>query len=451
MNFHTISPLDNRYWSQVSTLSTYFSEFALIKYKVRLEIDYFIMVAKINDENTKNYLYQLGHQFSDVDASDIKSIENITKHDIKAIEYWLRKKLENCNVNIELIHFGLTSEDVTNVSYRLAVKDYIELTWANTIKQLLILMKSLVFNTKYSGMIGRTHGQSATPTTLGKEIAVYLNRMLEPIRTIKMFRLKAKMNGAVGNWAAMYLLNNVNWYQEIKNLLNSYGLDIEYTTTQIMPYDNLNLLFNAFVNLNNVLIDFSQNMWRYISDDYLKLKAIEGEVGSSTIPHKVNPINFENAEGNLGLSNAIFNHMIDKLSKSRLQRDLSDSTVMRNVGVVFAHHHLSLQNIISCLPKLIPNNVKMKDDVANHPEIHSEMIQIMLKINGYKDGYEKVKDFFRGKGKKIDEIRSFISNLTISNETKLLILSNIESCYCGTTEGIIDSVLTSTDCIINTL
>ncbi len=428
--FTAISPIDGRYREKVKELAAYFSEYGLIKYRIRSEVEYFIALCDIplphlEGFNKENYvlLRSLYHNFNVTDAQRVKDIESATNHDIKAVEYYLKEKFHEFNLGewAEFIHFGLTSQDVNNTATPLSVKDYLEQLFFPLLEKLTSGLKSIAEEWKEIPMLARTHGQPATPTRLGKEILVYVQRMEVQIEQLKSIPLAAKFGGASGNLNAHYIaFPEINWDDFADNFVNSIlGLHRSKPTTQIEHYDQFAALFDAVRRINTILIDFCRDIWLYISFDYFKQKIGENEVGSSTMPHKVNPIDFENAEGNLGFSSSILGHLSEKLPVSRLQRDLSDSTVLRNIGVPFAHSQIAVMSILKGLGKLIVNRDKINYDLDNNWAVVTEAIQTILRREGYPRPYEALKELTR-KNEKItpESIRDFIDNLNVPESVK---------------------------------
>lgn len=455
MDIKAISPIEGRYFSKTKGLENYFSEYALINSRIKVEIEYFIFLTdylykhkKIKKNLSKNdiNLIRRIYKTPDENARIVKEIETKgfqeikpTNHDVKAIEYYIKKKLDNkINTNLELIHFGLTSEDVNNISYSLMINNFIKNCYLKKIDE--ILLQLYVFLTKYSKIPfpARTHGQIASPTTFGKEIRVFYERIKKKAECIKNHKISVKLNGAVGNYNAVYAAYpDINWidfskkFVEFINRNLKTSFEINLYTTQIEPHDSWVELFSHVKHLNTILIGFCQDIWRYISDDLIILKKLDWEVGSSTMPHKVNPIDFENAEGNFQLANSLFSIFIDKFPISRLQRDLSDSTVERNIGVAFAHTIIAFLSLLRGLSKIDLNIHKSKELAISHPEVYSEAIQTILRKHGIKNAYEMLKDFSRGKLLTNIDITKFIKNLNIDKKIKHELLSVVKKPYIG--------------------
>ena len=429
-SLNAISPIDGRYSSKTSELNKFFSEKALMKYRLVVEIEYFISLCEFDIPELKNFdqskfelLRKIYLDFSDDDASIIKKIENTTNHDVKAIEYFLKDKFEDLNLSkfAEFIHFGLTSQDINNTAIPLSLKEMLEQVYYNSIELILSTLEQISNEWKDIPMIARTHGQPASPTKLGKEIKVFIIRINEQLKLLRDIPIAAKFGGASGNYNAHHVAyKNHNWLQFSKNLIEKkLGLKHSYPTTQIEHYDHLAAIFDNLKRINTILIDFNRDIWLYISMDYFKQKIKKGEIGSSAMPHKVNPIDFENSEGNLGYANSIFQHLSEKLPVSRLQRDLTDSTVLRNIGVPISHTLIAFKSTIKGINKLIVNESKIKEDLNDNWAVVAEAIQTVLRRINYPKPYEALKELTR-KNTKIDKnsIKKFIDSLDISVEIK---------------------------------
>ena len=430
-SLNAISPIDGRYSSKTSELNKFFSEKALMKYRLVVEIEYFISLCEFDIPELKNFdqskfelLRKIYLDFSNDDASIIKKIENTTNHDVKAIEYFLKDKFEDLNLSkfVEFIHFGLTSQDINNTAIPLSLKEMFEQVYYNSIELILSSLEQISNEWKDIPMIARTHGQPASPTKLGKEIKVFIIRINEQLKLLRDIPIAAKFGGASGNFNAHHVAyKNHNWLQFSKNLIeNKLGLKHSYPTTQIEHYDHLAAIFDNLKRINTILIDFNRDIWLYISMDYFKQKIKKGEIGSSAMPHKVNPIDFENSEGNLGYANSIFQHLSEKLPVSRLQRDLTDSTVLRNIGVPISHTLIAFKSTIKGINKLIVNESKIKEELNNNWAVVAEAIQTILRRINYPKPYEALKELTRT-NTKIDKnsIKKFIDSLDISEEIKL--------------------------------
>jgi adenylosuccinate lyase len=425
-----ISPLDGRYRQKVNELDLYFSEFGLIKYRLMVEIEYFIALCDIplpqlSDFKKENYkaLRTIYEDFEIVDAEKIKEREKITNHDVKAIEYFLKEIFFHSGWGkwSEFIHFGLTSQDINNTAIPLSMKDALINVYFPLIFELREALAAFADEWKEIPMLARTHGQPASPTRLGKEISVFIARIDEQSKYFGQIPYSAKFGGATGNMNAHKVAYpDIDWISFVDNFVNEeLGLQRSSPTTQIEHYDNLAALFDNMRRINVILIDLVRDLWTYISMDYFRQKIKKGEIGSSAMPHKVNPIDFENGEGNLGFANAIFGHLSEKLPVSRLQRDLSDSTVLRNIGVPIGHSVLAFNSILKGLSKLIVNSDKIKSDLENNWAVVAEAIQTILRREGYPKPYEVLLDLTRTNQKVTREsILSFIENLDVSEVVK---------------------------------
>ena len=425
-----ISPIDGRYRSKIRELDNYFSEFALFRYRLNIEIEYFIALCEIplpqlKGFSKKNYdkLRNIVTEFKLKDGLRIKEIEKITNHDIKAVEYFLKEEFEKLDLDqfCEFIHFGLTSQDINNTAVPLSLKDAMDNAYMPLLNKVLGKLKELSEEWKNKPMLARTHGQPASPTRLGKEIKVFAERLEAQIEQIREIPYSAKFGGATGNFNAHYVAYpEINWPDFGNHLVNDIlGLKRSQTTTQIEHYDNLAALFDGMKRINTILIDLDRDIWTYISMEYFKQKVKQGEVGSSTMPHKVNPIDFENSEGNLGIANAIFEHLSAKLPVSRLQRDLTDSTVLRNIGIPIAHSVLAFHSLMQGLNKILLNEDKINTELNKSWNVVSEAIQTILRREGYPKPFEALKELTR-KNKEIDQdtIHQFIDSLNIKDSVK---------------------------------
>ncbi len=432
---NAISPIDGRYQSKTDSLSPYFSEFGLIKYRVIIEIEYLIALSESKttpldfNADQQSALRSVVKDFSEVDALRIKEIEKITNHDVKAVEYFIKEQLaEVLKPNeIEYIHFGLTSQDINNSAVPLSMKDAKEEIIIPMLRKLIGQIEMMASNWKDIPMLAKTHGQPASPTKLGKEFLVFSERLHKQVNKLEKQQLEAKFGGATGNLNAHYIAYpDVDWVTFANNYIESLGMIRQQTTTQIEQYDELASLFNTIARICTILIDYARDIWIYVSMDYFKQKLKEGEIGSSAMPHKVNPIDFENAEGNLGIAIAILNHLADKLPVSRLQRDLTDSTVLRNIGVPFGHLLIAVNSILKGNDKLLLNESAIHADLEKNWIVVAEAIQSVLRTAGFEKPYELLKDLTRtnkviGKA----EIHEFIRNLDVSDVIKdrLLLIS----------------------------
>lgn len=446
-----LSPLDGRYQNQTKELSVYFSEAALIRYRLLVEIEYLIALSlqpAIEEITTftqiqQNQLRQLYQKFSLQDAQEIKDIEKTTNHDVKSVEYFLKQKIATTDLKkyAEFIHFALTSEDVNNLAYSLMLKNGLAKVILPALEQILAKLKELSQVNKNTPLLSLTHGQPATPTTIGKELAVFYSRLSQSINQLKNIELTGKLNGATGNYAAAYLAYPaIDWLNFSQKFISSLGLKPNLLTTQIEPHDSAAAVYDNLARINNILRDLNQDMWLYISRHIFKLKLKAGEVGSSTMPHKINPINFENSEGNLGLANANLRFLADKLTVSRLQRDLSDSTVIRNQGTALGYSLLAYKNILNGLAKIKVNESASQAELDRHWEVIAEAIQTILRKIGYNQPYEKLKELTRGE--KIDQptIQNFIANLDISDTAKNKLLNLSPATYIGLSDKLVDLI-----------
>jgi len=438
-----ISPVDGRYRSKVSELENYFSEYGLIKYRVKVEVEYFIALLDTGIEQLADFpvdrfdeLRRLYQDFSPEDADAVKQIERQTNHDVKAVEYFLKAKFEQLGLEKykEFIHFGLTSQDVNNTAVPLSLRDALENVFYPALGGLIEKLQLLSGEWSHIPMLAHTHGQPASPTRLGKEVDVFLSRIDEQFTQLEEIPVPAKFGGATGNMNAHKVtFPGIDWFKFSEDFVTDVlGLKRSWPTTQIDHYDNLAAIFHAFSRLNTVLIDLSRDIWMYISMDYFGQKIKKGEVGSSAMPHKVNPIDFENAEGNLGVANALFGHLADKLPVSRLQRDLSDSTVLRNVGVPVAHSLIAIQSLVKGFGKLIVKEDAILHDLENNWAVVAEAIQSILRREGYPNPYETLLELTR-KNNKVDKkaIIQFIDSLNIADGVKAELKSITPQNYTG--------------------
>lgn len=425
-----VSPVDGRYRDKTSVLSAYFSEYALIKYRVQVEIEYFIalmdvlpQLSGLSNPGLIEDLRKVYKDFSVEDAKKIKEIESVTNHDVKAVEYFIKEKFDLLKLEEykEFIHFGLTSQDINNTSVPLSIKEALVDVYYPMFTDVLDMLKKYANEWSNISMLAKTHGQPASPTRLGKEVMVFVYRLEKQLELVKATPISAKFGGATGNFNAHNVAYpSVNW-KDFGNdfVANHLGLEREEWTTQISNYDNLAALFDGLKRINTILVDLNRDFWQYISMEYFKQKIKAGEVGSSAMPHKVNPIDFENAEGNLGVANAILEHLAAKLPISRLQRDLTDSTVLRNVGVPFAHMLIALQSLSKGLGKLLLNEQALYNDLDNCWAVVAEGIQTILRREGYPKPYEALKALTRtNEGITETSIREFIDTLQVSDDVK---------------------------------
>ena len=425
-----ISPIDGRYRSKVENLQNYFSEYALIKYRVITEIEYFIALCELPLPQLGSFdalkfaaLRKIYNDFSVEDAQRVKNVEKVTNHDVKAVEYFIKEEFDKLGLSAykEFIHFGLTSQDINNTAVPKSIQDALEIEYYPAITELNTRLEELVDEWTDIPMLAKTHGQPASPTRLGKEIRVFVERIKEQVNQLKNISIDAKFGGATGNYNAHHLAYpEINWDEFGTKFLKNYlGLKRTRYTTQITNYDNHAAIFDALKRINTILLDLDRDMWTYISMEYFKQKIKKGEIGSSAMPHKVNPIDFENSEGNIGLANALFEHLAAKLPVSRLQRDLTDSTVLRNIGVPLAHTLIAISSTLKGLNKLLLNKDAIDADLDKNWPVVAEAIQTILRREGYPNPYEALLNLTRV-NTKIDQqaIHTFIDTLEISEELK---------------------------------
>ena len=423
-----ISPIDGRYRSKIEELSEFFSEKALIKYRLLVEIEYFISLTEIKLNNFKKWdikmnesIRDIYRNFNDNDAKEVKMIEKSTNHDVKAVEYFIKNKFKLLKLEkfSEYIHFGLTSQDINNTAIPMSIKDFMPF-YNSKINELISELEHKVKEYSRISMLARTHGQPASPTRLGKEIDVFKTRIKEQFKVLKSIPISCKFGGATGNLNAHKIaFPEINWIKFAENFAKKLNLEISYPTTQIEHYDNLARLFDNLKRINTIILDLNRDLWQYISLDYFQQKIVKDEVGSSAMPHKVNPIDFENSEGNLSYANAIFEFLSAKLPISRLQRDLTDSTVLRNIGVPISHTIIGIKSTLKGIRKLLVNEVRIKEDLKNNWIVIAEAIQTILRREGIDKPYELLKDLTRN-NTKVDEnvFNEFIIKLDISEKVK---------------------------------
>ena len=443
MNYthNNISPLDNRYIEKVDELRKIFSEHALIKTRFIIEIDWLIFLCRNYQTHFKSIsksslkkLNSFKDDFGDRDVQKIKKIEKRTNHDVKAVEYYIRSFFESDKIlknYIHLIHFGLTSEDVNSLSYALMIKNgtAYQIEKASECKKIISKLSNKWKNISF---LSRTHGQPASPSTIGKELKVFSSRLDREIRILKKIIPMAKFSGATGNYHTFDIaVDKIDWPKASKKFIQSYRVNQNQLTTQIEPHDWIAETLDSLTRINNVLLDLSQDVWIYISNDIFVLKLIKGEVGSSTMPHKVNPIDFENAEGNLGLSNAMNSYFSNKLTKSRLQRDLSDSTVLRNVGTSYGYSCLAINSLCKGLNKITPNRKVINEELDNNWEVLTEAVQTIMRLEGINDAYEQLKRLSRGKRLDKSSYIEFVKTLDISTKSKEKLLKLTPHSYVG--------------------
>lgn len=438
-----VSPIDGRYHDKTKSLAKYFSEFALIHYRVRVEIEYFIQLCSAGlpqlqtiDTAIFPKLRQIYTEFSEADAQEIKTIERTTNHDVKAVEYFIKRKFDELQLSNykEFIHFGLTSQDVNNTAVPLSLHEAMEHIIYPHIEQIVQLIKTKATEWSNIPMLARTHGQPASPTRLGKELAVFAERLQIQLKQLQAVPYSAKFGGATGNFNAHHVAYPTIDWQSFGNQFveQTLGLTRSKTTTQIEHYDNLAAFFDASKRINTILIDFSRDVWQYISMNYFKQQIAKNEVGSSAMPHKVNPIDFENAEGNLGISIALFEHLAAKLPISRLQRDLTDSTVLRNIGVPLSHTLIALQSLAKGISKLLVNEQEITQDLEENWSVVAEAIQTILRREFYPNPYEALKELTRTHGSiTAKSMADFIQSLDVDNSVKQELMSITPYNYTG--------------------
>lgn len=439
-----ISPIDGRYRSKTEALAAYFSEYALIRYRVRVEIEYFITLCELPlpqlatfDKNLFETLRDIYRKFSEEDAQRVKDIEKVTNHDVKAVEYFIKEefdKIGGLDAYKEFIHFGLTSQDINNTSVPLSIKDALEECYYPQIEELIAQLEEYAQEWKDIPMLAKTHGQPASPTRLGKEVMVFVYRLKRQLDLMKACPITAKFGGATGNYNAHHVAYPAYDWKAFGNkfVAEKLGLEREEYTTQISNYDNLGALFDAMKRINTIIIDLDRDFWQYVSMEYFKQKIKAGEVGSSAMPHKVNPIDFENSEGNLGVANAILQHLSTKLPISRLQRDLTDSTVLRNVGVPMGHMVIAIQSTLKGLRKLLLNEAAINADLDNCWAVVAEAIQTILRREAYPHPYEALKALTRTNQAITEKsIKDFIEGLDVSEAIKAELRTITPHTYTG--------------------
>ncbi len=438
-----ISPIDGRYRKSAEPLAAYFSEYALIRYRVLVEIEYFISLCEIPLPQLDTFNKDLYEQLRDIyrtfstdDAQRVKDIEATTNHDVKAVEYFIKEKMDEMNLgdSREFVHFGLTSQDINNTATPLTLRNATNEVYYTKLNSVIAKVKALAAEWEDIPLLARTHGQPASPTRLGKEIMVFVERLEKQLIQLRSIPCPAKFGGATGNFNAHFVAYpEINWIEFANNFVNNtLGLERSQITTQIEHYDNIAAIFDGFKRINNILIDFSRDIWTYVSMDYFKQKIKAGEVGSSAMPHKVNPIDFENAEGNLGIANAIFEHLSSKLPISRLQRDLTDSTVLRNIGVPISHTMIALNSFERGLNKLIINKEAINRDLENNWAVVAEAIQTILRRENYPNPYETLKELTRTNNTiNKESIEVFIEKLNVAESVKKELRAITPQSYTG--------------------
>ena len=444
-----ISPLDGRYFKSTESLSEYFSEHALIRYRTKVEIEYLISLSLENgipelepfSKKDQQKLRRIYNSFNIDDSKRVKAIEIATNHDVKAVEYFIREKLEKLNKKriFPWIHFALTSEDVNNLSYSLMWQEAFKNEFLPTLNDVIKKLKTISKQFSKSPMLALTHGQSATPTTFGKEISVFVRRLARQYKHMKGHTLLGKFGGATGTWAAHSLAYpKVNWLHFTKKFVTSLGLEANLVTTQIEPHDSVIESYHSIIRIDNILIDLCRDIWSYVSRGILKQKKVPGEVGSSTMPHKINPIQFENAEGNLGLANAMLGHLSNKLPISRMQRDLTDSTTLRNQGIAMGYSYLACKNILKGLKRITVNKSRMKIELNEHWEVLAEAIQTILRKTGSDNAYEQLKNMTQGTEITQSSIVEFVKLLRLPKEEKDKLITLTPEEYIGIAPKLID-------------
>lgn len=451
MSIKSLTPLEGRYGAITQPFGDYFSEWALIKYRVHVEVEWLIaMAANPNFAEIRpftaeeiSFLRNIVATFDDEKALRIKEIERTTNHDVKAVEYFLRETMGAMSLGdlLEFIHFSCTSEDINNLSYALMLKHGVNDVWLPSAETLVKMVSAMAEEEKDIPMLAHTHGQSASPTTIGKELAVFVYRWNRQLKQIRALEYLGKFNGAVGNFNAHSIAYpEVDWEQVSRSFVESLGLTYNPLTTQIESHDYVAEAFHALARFNNILLDFDRDMWLYISMGYFKQKAIPGEVGSSTMPHKINPIDFENSEANLGLSNAVLDHLANKLPISRLQRDLSDSSAQRNMGTGLAHSHIAITYTLKGLKKTVVNQEALAADLNHAWEVLAEAVQTVMRKFGHANSYDKLKAITRGKGISETDIKSFIESVDLPAADKQRLLSLTPAQYVGIASSLLKHI-----------
>lgn len=435
-----ISPIDGRYREITEEISKYFSEYAFIKYRVIVEIDwlkYFLKNILKEEDVFSTKLEEIVEKFDIKEAERVKEIEKITNHDVKAIEYYVREKLEQVGLEkfSSYVHFACTSEDINNIAYGKMISDFLNDILFKNIEELILEVKNKSKELSNTPMASHTHGQIATTTTVGKELAVFVYRWEEIFEFIKNIKLKGKFSGAVGNFNAhIVAFPEIDWIKHAKKFVEEEKLEFNPLTTQIESHDIISMLFGYVKIFNNITMDFNSDMWLYISNNYFNQKIIKTEIGSSVMPHKVNPINYENSMANIRIANSLFDSLSNNLQVSRMQRDLSDSSMLRNIGVAFSHTIISINQTLKGFSKVEVNEKFLNEELENHPEVIAEAIQTILRKNKYENGYELLKEFSRGKKHTLQEYRKFIESLQIEEKDKDILLKLTPQNYIGLAE-----------------
>ena len=442
-----VSPIDGRYKEMTNEVRKYFSEYYLIKNRVIVEIEWLKkLFSVLNIEIEKKELEVLDEiieKFNLKEAQRVKEIEPVTKHDVKAVEYYIDEKLKEKNLKKynHLVHFACTSEDINNIAYGIMEKELINDVFIPNVDKLEKILEEKAKEYANIPMLSHTHGQNATPTTVGKEISIFVYRINRILNKLKQEKLTGKFNGTVGNFNAHIVsYSNVNWLNVAKEFVESFDLEYNMYTTQIESHDSISMVLSEIKLLNNIILDFDNDMWMYISRDYFIQKNIPGEVGSSVMPHKINPINFENSMANLKMANGIINVFKENLQVSRMQRDLSDSSLQRNIGMSIAYSLIAIKQTIIGINKLTVNEKKLRKELQNTPEVLAEAIQTILRKNGYENAYEVLKELTRGKNISLEAIRDFVKNLNISQNDKEMLLNLTPENYLGLAEILAKSI-----------
>jgi adenylosuccinate lyase len=447
----SISPLDGRYREAVAELAPFFSEAALIRYRVQVEVEYLISLSREKhipelppfSSREQAHLRRLYEQFTPADAERVKELEAVTGHDVKAVEYFLREKFRAAGKDhlVPWIHFALTSEDINNLAYTLMWRDALQQVYLPAARKLQRTLRTLARKQAATPLLALTHGQPATPTTLGKEIAVYVHRLERQLAYLNAHRLAGKLGGATGTWSAHTLaFPAVDWLRFTRRFVRSLGLEPNLLTTQVENHDSLAESYQAVVRINTILLDLCRDFWQYISRGLFRQKRVAGEVGSSTMPHKINPIHFENAEGNLELSGALFTQLAAKLPHSRLQRDLSGSTVIRNQGVALGHALLALKNLLKGLSRLAVDRAALQAELTAHWEVLAEAVQTILRKSGHEDAYEILKDLTRGRRITEEKLREFIAGLDLPGPDRERLLALTPELYTGLAARLVELI-----------
>ena len=444
-----ISPIDGRYRDLTEDVREYFSEYNLIKNRVKVEIKWLQKMSELSEIDFKltdeEYviLEKIIEKFDLNESKRVKEIEGTTKHDVKAVEYYIDEKLRENGMErcVPFVHFGCTSEDINNLAYGLMIKELVQKVYVNNVQELIEMIRQKAHEYADIPMLSHTHGQPATPTTVGKEFANFAYRMNRILDRIKQEKLTGKFNGAVGNFNSYNLAySELDWLETSKNFIESLGLEYNPYTTQIEPHDTISLIFSEMKLLNNIILDFDNDMWMYISRNYLSQENVSGEVGSSIMPHKINPINFENSMANSKMSNGVLDVFIDNLQISRMQRDLSDSSILRNIGTAFAYSVIAIKQTVRGLKRVTPNREVLVRELENNPEVLAEAIQTILRKNGCSDAYNILKEMTRGKEVTLEGMREFINSLDINSDDKNRLLELIPENYIGLAKMLAEGV-----------